>query len=135
MIGVGISPCLSGAPAVAFTPAALGAAVKLWLRADSYTDAAGKVAAGLDLSASGIDFVQATGAKRPTYVASGIGGQPSWQFDGANDGTILVAPAGALPVATSADVWVVFKADADPPAVGFGGCWTLGAPGGADGSD
>jgi len=132
VIGIGISPLLSAAPALAFTPAALGAAVKLWLRGDSYTDASGKVAAGIDLSASGIDFSQATGSKRPTYVASGIGGQPCWQFDGANDGTILVAPAGALPVSTSADVWVVFKADNDPPVSGVGGCWNLGAPGGAE---
>ncbi len=56
--------------------------VAAWLTANGATNAYASV---LYDQLNNVDFVQATAAKQPLFVASGIGGKPCLQFDGTDD--------------------------------------------------
>jgi hypothetical protein len=71
----------------AWTPAALGADVELWLDAGlGVTQSGGTVSAWADQSSNAYNFIQGTAANEPTFVAAAFGsGNPGLSFDGAGD--------------------------------------------------
>src|SRR5215831_8793174 len=68
-----------------FSPASV-TGLKLWVRAESLVSLANNtaVATWKDESGKGNDLVQATGAKRPVYLAN-VEGLPGVSFDGIDD--------------------------------------------------
>src|SRR5947199_7465033 len=68
-----------------FSPASL-TGLKLWVRAESLVSLANNAAVSTwkDESGNGSDLVQATGSKRPVYVAN-VEGLPGVSFDGVDD--------------------------------------------------
>ena len=68
-----------------WTPADLGSALKLWLKADTgITLNGGDVAAWADQSGNGTHVTQGTGANQPAYQATGFNGLPTVNFTAAN---------------------------------------------------
>ncbi|MEM1054794.1 MAG: lectin-like protein [Bacteroidota bacterium] len=61
--------------------------LRLWLRADQGVnlDGSGNVSAWIDQTGSGLTATQATAAQQPSFVASGINGEPALNFDGTED--------------------------------------------------
>lgn len=129
MIGLGLG--ISTATARAWTPKALGGGLALWLRADKgITYGVGaKVAGWADQSGHGRNFAQAIAGRQPVQTDAYVGARQAVVFDGSDD--ILTAASGTfsgLAATGSAEVFIVCKTAADPPVVGFGGCWQLGSP-------
>lgn len=93
-LGIGIPSPGGGPPA--WTPKSLGSTLKLWLRGDlGVTLNGSNVSAWADQSGNGNHVTQATGAKQPTFVASGINNKPTLTFDGGDvlDGSVALTGA------------------------------------------
>jgi hypothetical protein len=99
---------VGAAAAPAFVPTDL-AGLQAWYDASQITGLANgdPVASWADATGNGHTLAQATSARRPTYVASGIGGRPSVDWDGVDD-RLLNATLSLAQPSTS---FVVFRTD------------------------
>lgn len=81
-----------------------------WLKADALAQADGTaVASWTDSSMSANHFIQATGAKQPTFKTAIVGGRPVVRFDGVDDGLASAASVD-LSASTGLTVFVVMSA-------------------------
>lgn len=104
----------AGSPAPfgpAWTPLDLGADLIAWWsadRADLITHSGGAVSSWKDIVA-GYDAVQATGAAKPTYGATGWNGAaPGITGDGVDDALLLAPVPGAFPTgSTGGEAWAL----------------------------
>jgi hypothetical protein len=93
-----------------WTPASLGSALRLWLKADTGITLNGStVAVWADQSGNGLNLAQATGAKQPTYNATGLNGLPSVSFVPASDTFLLSARDAAFNLGGSTSWFIVFR--------------------------
>lgn len=95
---------LKGAAATSFSPADLSG-LALWLKGDAgvLTDVDG-IYQWSDQSGNALHALQATGSKKPAWIASGLNGRNVVRFGG-DDGLVVAS----LPL-TSFSIFVVFKA-------------------------
>jgi hypothetical protein len=111
----------------AWTPAALGPALALWLDAadaSTITLNGSTVSQWNDKSVNGRNASQATAANQPTYTAVGLGGKPVVTFDGADDR--LVTASTTLGITNSASLIVVAQTSSrSPPEQGVVGSDSL----------
>jgi len=107
--------------AAAWTPAALGAALALWLDADdagTITLNGSTVSQWDDKSGNGFHLTQATAASQPVYTLNGLNGLPSLSFDGTND--FLSLPSGFLHNAPAFSLAMVMQGPAQSNDAVFG---------------
>jgi hypothetical protein len=93
-----------------WTPASLGSALRLWLKADTGITLNGStVAAWADQSGNGLNLAQATGAKQPTYNATGLNSRPAVSFVPASDTFLLSARDAAFNLGNNTSWFIVFR--------------------------
>jgi hypothetical protein len=105
-----------------------------WLSASSITGLAdgGAVATWPDISGLGNNATQGVGNNQPVYKVNIVNGKPVVRFaQGTGDltsiGTADYLNLGDRSALTAGEVFIVIKADADPPATGAAsGIWTFG---------
>lgn len=102
------------APKASLVPAS-GAA--WWLRGDSVVLNTTTVSQWTDISGNGRHWTQGSAPLQPTWVASAIGGQPGLSFAAAAQQELVGPNLNALGL-TGAETFIVFQANADPPATG-----------------
>ena len=95
--------------------------IRLWLKADDIAGTA--VAKWPDRSGLGNHANQPLAANQPAVVAAGVNGRPAVRFDGS---IRFLALPNLMSGATAGEIFVMVKADQDPPSVGgrmmdFGG--------------
>jgi hypothetical protein len=108
-----------------FDPSTISGLV-VWLNAGALALSDGDPVTTWANDGSLTDFTQATGANKPTYKIGIVNGEPVVRFDGTDD--LLNGPD--ISALTAGTVFIVVKADADPPAAGASGLWSFGAGGG-----
>lgn len=86
-----------------------GSGLQLWLKGDFGPLTSGSnVTDWIDLSGSGNNLAQATGANQPLYVASSLNDLPAVSFDGSNDYLSLTSGFGP-DLTTGASIFAVIK--------------------------
>ena len=110
----------------AWTPAALGPSLALWLdAADSNTITlnGSTVSQWNDKSGNARHVSQAAAARQPTYTANGLNGKPVLTFNAAKP-SVMTVPAGQLGGATGASLFWVQQNVNDPAAADISsGCF------------
>lgn len=105
----------------AWTPAALGPSLALWLDAEDATTITlngSTVSQWADKSGHGNNATQSTAANQPTYSATGYGGKPSLAFDGTNDSLVLPT-TGVMGINTAAGFYIATAASTPSGAIQF----------------
>lgn len=114
------------------TNAQLTANMRLWLKADEGVTADGgsSVVTWTNFGSFGSQVTAPAAPKKPLWVPNVVAGRPAVRFDGTDDELVL---PHTLSGATAAEVFVVAKALADPPAhtqrlMQFGASWGTAYP-------
>lgn len=103
----------------------------LWTRGDGVElDGASAVETWLDLSGNSLDLTQAIAGSR--MAMDTLGGQPAVYPGSGGAQTFVAGPALNGLGLTQGHVFLVLQLDADPPAVGVGGVWSLDVQGNDD---
>jgi hypothetical protein len=97
-----------GAAGSSWSPVDLGAALRLWLKADvGITLNGSDVAAWADQSGNGFNLVQATAAQQPAYNATGFNGRPTVDFVESDTNNLQSAHNVAFSLGTASSWFIV----------------------------